>query len=57
MWTALNSASFAGILIAGFFIGQADWTTALAFGIPSGLVFGITYMRGFPLAFGRDNGR
>jgi hypothetical protein len=53
MWTALNAASFGGILYAGIYIGLQDWTTAMAIGIPSGLLFGVSYMRGFPLAFGR----
>lgn len=48
----LNALAFSGILFAGIAIGEEDWITALALGCPSGLLFGITFFRGFPLVPG-----
>jgi hypothetical protein len=54
-WTTFNALGFLGILLAGRAIGVEDWVGAVAIGAPSGLVFGLTYMRGFPLALIRKD--
>lgn len=48
-WVAVNSIAWLGLFLAGYYLGNADYVVSLTIGIPSALVFGITYTRGFPL--------
>jgi hypothetical protein len=41
-----NALAFLTLVWAGIAIGQGDFPVALFFGMPGGLLFGVTYRRG-----------
>jgi hypothetical protein len=49
MWIATNACSFLVLLFSGWCLGNGFFAEALTFGAPAGLVFGLTFKRGFPL--------
>lgn len=47
---AINALAMLGLMYSGAALACSDHVLALASGMPAGLVFGLTYRRGCPLA-------